>query len=76
MRARHGRDPRRLIGQPDRLEPSAREQLAANLDVAEHFQVSELTIRTLLVNRHRLEREELDEEFDPQGPAPREATPA
>jgi len=33
-------------------------------EVAEHFQVSEMTIRTLLVNHHRLEREELGEEFD------------
>ena len=35
----------------------------AQQDVAEHFQVSELTIRTLLVNHHRLEREELDEDL-------------
>jgi hypothetical protein len=34
------------------------------LDAAQHFQVSELTIRTLLVNHNRLEREELNEEFD------------
>jgi hypothetical protein len=33
-------------------------------DVAEHFQVSELTIRTLLVNHRGLEREDLDEDFD------------
>lgn len=33
-------------------------------DVAEHFRVSELTIRTLLVNHRRLERDELDEDFD------------
>ncbi|MFD2182226.1 hypothetical protein [Rhodoplanes azumiensis] len=33
-------------------------------DVAEHFQVSELTIRTLLVNHGRLGREELDGEFE------------
>jgi hypothetical protein len=33
-------------------------------DVAEHFDVSELTIRTLLVNQHRLEREDLDETVD------------
>ncbi len=33
-------------------------------DAAEHFQVSELTIRTSLVNHHRLEREELEEDFD------------
>jgi hypothetical protein len=33
-------------------------------DVASRFQVSPLTIRTLLVNHGRLEREELDEEFD------------
>lgn len=33
-------------------------------DVADHFQVSELTIRTLLVNHRRLEREDLDEEGD------------
>jgi len=33
-------------------------------DVANFFQVSELTIRTLLVNHHRLEREDLDSEFE------------
>jgi hypothetical protein len=33
-------------------------------DVAEYFKVSGLTIRTLLVNHHRLEREELDAEFE------------
>ncbi len=33
-------------------------------DVAEHFHVSPLTIRTSLVNHGRLEREELDEEFE------------
>jgi hypothetical protein len=33
-------------------------------DVAEHFEVSPLTIRTLLVNHGRLEREELDGEFE------------
>ena len=33
-------------------------------DVAEHFHVSELTIRTLLVNHRRLEREDLDEDFE------------
>jgi hypothetical protein len=33
-------------------------------DVADHFQVSPLTIRTLLVNHGRLQREELDEEFE------------
>ena len=33
-------------------------------DVAEHFHVSELTIRTLLVNHRRLQREDLDEDFD------------
>ena len=32
-------------------------------DVAEQFNVSEWTIRTLLVNHHRLEREDL-EDFD------------
>lgn len=32
-------------------------------DVAAHFNVSELTIRTLLVNHGRIEREELDGEF-------------
>jgi hypothetical protein len=31
--------------------------------VAEHFQVSEMTIRTLLVNHHRLEREELNDDL-------------
>lgn len=35
----------------------------AQADVAEHFQVSDLTVRTLLVNHHRLEREELDEDL-------------
>jgi len=35
----------------------------AQQDAAEHFQVSELTIRTLLVNHRRLEREELDEDL-------------
>ena len=35
----------------------------AQADLAEHFQVSDLTIRTLLVNHHRLEREELDEDL-------------
>ncbi len=35
----------------------------AQADVAEHFQVSERTILTLLVNHRRLEREELDEDF-------------
>jgi hypothetical protein len=34
------------------------------LDVAEHFEVSPLTIRTLLVNHGRLEREDLNEEFE------------
>jgi hypothetical protein len=34
------------------------------LDVAEHFEVSPLTIRTLLVNHGRLEREDLYEEFE------------
>ena len=33
-------------------------------DVAQHFQVSELTIRTMLVNHGRLEREDLDGEFE------------
>jgi Zn-dependent peptidase ImmA (M78 family) len=33
-------------------------------DVAESFEVSELTIRTLLVNRHRLERDDLDEALE------------
>jgi hypothetical protein len=33
----------------------------AQADVAEHFQVSDLTIRTLLVNYQRIERDELDE---------------
>jgi Zn-dependent peptidase ImmA (M78 family) len=32
-------------------------------DAAKHFQVSDLTIRTLLVNHHRLEREDLDEDL-------------
>ena len=33
-------------------------------DAAAHFNVWEVTIRTLLVNHHRLEREELDGEFE------------
>jgi hypothetical protein len=33
-------------------------------EAAEYFQVSEMTIRTSLVNHRRLEREELGEEFD------------
>jgi hypothetical protein len=33
-------------------------------DIAEYFRVSELTIRTLLVNHHRLEREDFEEDFD------------
>jgi len=33
-------------------------------DVSEHFKVSELTIRTLLVNHRRLEREDLDLDFE------------
>ncbi len=33
-------------------------------DAANHFRVSELTIRTLLVNHRRLEREELESEFE------------
>ena len=33
-------------------------------DAAEHFGVSPLTIRTLLVNHHRIPSEELDEDFD------------
>jgi len=33
-------------------------------DVAEHFDVSEMTIRTLLVNHHRIARDGLDEDFD------------
>ena len=35
----------------------------AQQDVADHFQVSERTILTLLVNHRRLEREELDEDL-------------
>jgi len=35
----------------------------AQQDVAEHFQVSERTILTLLVNHRRLDREELDEDL-------------
>lgn len=37
----------------------------AQQDAAEHFQVSERTILTLLVNHRRLEREELEAEFEP-----------
>ena len=33
-------------------------------EVAEHFEVSPMTIRTLLVNHKRIEREEFDVEFD------------
>jgi hypothetical protein len=36
----------------------------ARQDAADHFQVSEITIRTLLVNHKRLERDELNEGFD------------
>ena len=35
----------------------------AQADVAEHFQVSDAPSCTLLVNHHRLEREELDEDL-------------
>jgi len=35
----------------------------ARQEAAQHFDVSELTIRTLLVNHHRLEREDLEEDF-------------
>ncbi|MGH7102966.1 MAG: hypothetical protein ACREFJ_11275 [Acetobacteraceae bacterium] len=35
----------------------------AQADVARHFQVSERAILTLLVNHHRLGREELDAEL-------------
>ncbi len=35
----------------------------AQQDAAAHFQVSEITIRTLLVNHHRLDREDLDEDL-------------
>jgi hypothetical protein len=38
--------------------------MESQCEVAKHFQVSDLTIRTLLVNHRRLDREELDEEFD------------
>ncbi|MFO1097883.1 MAG: hypothetical protein U1E81_06305 [Xanthobacteraceae bacterium] len=34
------------------------------LDVVEHFQVSEITIRTLLVNHGRINRETLDDELE------------
>lgn len=37
----------------------------AQEEAARHFDVSELTIRTLLVNHGRLEREELETEFAP-----------
>ena len=33
-------------------------------DVADHFQVSEWTIRTLLVNHRRLQRQDLEEDFE------------
>jgi hypothetical protein len=36
----------------------------AQEEAAEHFEVSELTVRTLLVNHKRIERAELDGEFD------------
>jgi hypothetical protein len=39
--------------------------IEAQQDCAEHFRVSELTIRTLLVNHGRVEREYLDGEFEP-----------
>jgi hypothetical protein len=37
----------------------------AQQDAAEHFQVSDRTILTLLVNHRRLERDELEAEFEP-----------
>jgi Zn-dependent peptidase ImmA (M78 family) len=37
----------------------------AQQDVAEHFHVSDRTILTLLVNHHRLERDEPEAEFKP-----------
>jgi Zn-dependent peptidase ImmA (M78 family) len=33
-------------------------------DVAEYFEVSPITIRTMLVNRRRIDRDGLDEEMD------------
>ncbi len=36
----------------------------AQSDIAAHFGVSDLTIRTLLVNHSRIERDELDEDVD------------
>jgi hypothetical protein len=34
-------------------------------EIADHFTVSDLTIRTLLVNHRRVEREELAAEIEP-----------
>jgi len=36
----------------------------SQMDVAEHFQVSELTVRTMLVNHGRVEREDLDGDLE------------
>lgn len=36
----------------------------AQQEAADHFQVSEMTVRTLLVNHKRLERDDLDEDFE------------
>jgi len=38
-------------------------------DIAERFRVSPLTIRTLLVNHRRLERDELDADLEPTAAA-------
>jgi hypothetical protein len=38
--------------------------MESQLDVAEHYDVSPLTIRTLLVNNGRLERQDLNEELE------------
>ncbi len=45
-------------------------------EVAERFKVSELTIRTLLVNHHCLERDETGAEFDYPSPIRRGQSPA
>ncbi|HJU15483.1 MAG TPA: hypothetical protein VJ770_03350 [Stellaceae bacterium] len=39
--------------------------MEAQQEAAAHFAVSELTIRTLLVNHHKVEREELEGELEP-----------
>jgi DNA-binding LacI/PurR family transcriptional regulator len=39
------------------------------LDVAEHFEVSPVTVSTLLVNHERIKREALDDELETESTA-------